>query len=67
MRLSIHRKEQWDLGCRPVFCIHLHRANVSQRMLCVWRWGIVVYNVCYVSSQRIRLGRRIIWEKAKLP
>lgn len=40
--LSIHRKKQWDLECRPLLCVHRHTDTSSTRVFCVWLFGIQV-------------------------
>jgi hypothetical protein len=45
--LSIHRKEQWDLNCWPLVCVHLKRTDSRKmrsckRLFCLWRGGIQV-------------------------
>jgi len=40
MSLSFHRKEQWDLGCHPLLCIHLRTVNASTRIFCLWDGGV---------------------------
>ncbi len=47
MRFSIHRKEQYDLECWPLVCIHAQGTTpsgnrYSKRVLCVWLWGLQV-------------------------
>lgn len=34
----IHRLEQWDLDCKPIFCVHKHfdHGNGCCRALCVY-------------------------------
>ncbi len=39
-RYWFHRKEQWDLKCNPILCIHEHVPNRSTRIFCIWFWGI---------------------------
>ena len=35
----IHNKEQWDLDCTPIVCIHMYRDgnNICKRILCIYR------------------------------
>jgi hypothetical protein len=40
--LSVHRKEQYDLECKPLVCVHLTEPNRSRRLFCLWRWGVQV-------------------------
>lgn len=39
---SIHRMEQWDLGCWPWVCIHWHYPNGARRVFCLWPGGVQV-------------------------
>lgn len=38
--LWVHRREQYDLDCKPWVCVHLVRANSTTRLLCLWRRGL---------------------------
>jgi hypothetical protein len=40
--ISIHRKEQYDLDCFPLVCLHWNTPNGSLRVFCLWRWGIQI-------------------------
>ncbi len=40
--INVHRKEQWDLNCWPLLCVHVHRPNGSRRVFCLWRGGVQV-------------------------
>ena len=40
MKLKIHRKEQWDLECWPLLCIHAQTKTLNARLFCVWLWGV---------------------------
>jgi len=40
MKLWFHRREQWDLGIKPLLCVHLKRQDSTTRLLTVYRWGI---------------------------
>ena len=42
--LSFHRKEQWDLKCHPILCVHrkTDNGNKSTRVFCIWWGGIEV-------------------------
>lgn len=47
MKISIHRKEQWDLDCKPWVCVHVERTNARanhecRRIFCLWSRGIQV-------------------------
>lgn len=56
--ISIHRKEQWDLDCWPLLCVHWTTPNRSRRILCLWRWGI------QVGSARVTqrsFSRLLLW------
>ena len=44
MEFHWHRKEQWDLECWPIICLHVRTANAWTRWFCLWRWGIQVGN-----------------------
>ena len=39
---SIHRKEQWDLGCKPLVCVHKKDACSSERIFCLWISGVQI-------------------------
>jgi hypothetical protein len=41
-QISIHRKEQWDLGCNPIVCIHYTHGDAHTRIFCLWFWGIEI-------------------------
>ena len=36
----IHRKEQWDLECWPIVCVHKEAPGESKRVFCLWVWGM---------------------------
>lgn len=42
----VHRKEQWDLNCWPIVCVHQRydHGNGSRRIFCLWLWGIQIGN-----------------------
>ena len=42
--LHIHRKEQWDLNCWPLVCVHqsYDHGNGNRRVFCLWLWGIQI-------------------------
>jgi hypothetical protein len=42
IKLSIHRKEQWDLNVYPIVCIHREIPNRSTRIFCIWKYGIQI-------------------------
>ncbi len=45
MRISypwFHRREQWDLNCWPLLCVHWKSPRVSSRIFCLWTGGIQV-------------------------
>jgi hypothetical protein len=50
--LSIHRKEQWDLQCVPLVCVHWRTLNSSTRIFCVWRYGIQITPYWRVSADK---------------
>lgn len=41
--LRLHRKEQWDLRCRPWLCVHwsYDQGNGARRVFCLWSRGAV--------------------------
>jgi hypothetical protein len=41
--LKFHRKEQCDLECKPIICVHRYDANCSQRVFCLWFWGVYAF------------------------
>ncbi len=41
-KYKIHRKEQWDIGCHPLVCVHRQNENGSERVFCLWLWGVEV-------------------------
>lgn len=59
-RLSIHRKEQWDLSRDgsfvPLICFHWNNPGHSFRLLCIWKWGVLVR---LGERRRLLLERRI--------
>lgn len=58
-QFNIHRKEQWDLECFPIICIHRRTPNRSARVFCLWRWGLQVGNRgLFVTPNVFELGRR---------
>jgi hypothetical protein len=47
MKISVHRKEQWDLECWPWVCVHVAwntktHTYRSQRVFCLWSRGIQI-------------------------
>ncbi|AKQ08421.1 hypothetical protein PQE66_gp106 [Bacillus phage PBC2] len=46
-RFKIHRKEQWDLDVKPIFCIHMYYdgGNGCKRILCLWREGYKIKTI----------------------
>jgi hypothetical protein len=56
--LWIHRKEQWDLDCWPLVCIHWKVPNRTTRIFCLWRWGIQVRPLM-LTSRALHIGRRV--------
>lgn len=42
MKINIHQKEQYDLGCFPLACVHVERTDSSTRVFCLWSGGIQV-------------------------
>jgi hypothetical protein len=48
--LRLHRKEQWDLECVPLLCIHVDRADSCKRIFCLWLWGIEVGKLSWSLS-----------------
>lgn len=37
-----HRKEQFDLDCWPLICLHWRTLDGSKRLFCLWLWGIQI-------------------------
>ncbi|QIW89786.1 hypothetical protein PQE71_gp104 [Bacillus phage Izhevsk] len=39
---KIHRKDQWDLHCKPIICIHKYYdgGNGCKRVFCLWFDGL---------------------------
>jgi hypothetical protein len=58
--LHVHRKEQWDLDCWPLVCVHWRYdgGNGNKRIFCLWRWGIQVRPIM-VTSRALHIGRRV--------
>jgi hypothetical protein len=42
MKLWFHRKEQWDLNCTPLICVHFKKPGLSKRIFCLWFWGVQI-------------------------
>ena len=60
----IHRLEQWDLDCWPMICVHWRSVDRSQRVFCLWRWGVQLgpsrWGVL-LTTRALHIGRRIVW------
>jgi len=39
---KIHRKEQYDLKCWPIVCIHRKTIDECKRVFCLYFWGIQI-------------------------
>ncbi len=39
---TIHRKEQDDIGCVPLVCVHRREPNSRTRVFCLWTGGVQV-------------------------
>ena len=54
----IHRKEQWDLECNPIICIHkfYDNGNGCKRVFCLYfkNWKI---KVCIIE-RHIKINKR---------
>jgi len=48
MKLKLHRKEQWDLNCKPLLCLHIHRTDESVRVFCLWSHGLQIGNAYFL-------------------
>jgi hypothetical protein len=55
--LHVHRKEQWDLDCWPIVCVHNRTHNRSKRVFCLWLWGVQIGN-CALTRKGVRVGKR---------
>lgn len=46
----IHRLEQWDLDCKPIFCVHkrFDHGNGTRRVLCV-----------YIEDEKLQIRKEI--------
>jgi len=40
-QIWVHRREQYDLDCWPIICIHRNRPDQCTRLFCLWFWGIM--------------------------
>lgn len=53
MRISIHRKYQYDLLVKPLVCVHLKTEQGGQRLFCLWLWGIQVRRWSWGRAARV--------------
>lgn len=42
MSFAFHRKDQLDLQCKPLICVHLKKTGTSRRIFCLWLFGLQV-------------------------
>lgn len=54
--IQIHNKEQDDLNCFPIVCIHWRKPGHSKRIFCLWKWGLQVFGF-RITSRYIHIGR----------
>lgn len=54
-QIHIHCKQQWDLQCNPIICIHYKKPNRSKRVFCIWRGGIQIGSF-QITVQGIRIN-----------
>lgn len=40
--LWFHRKEQYDLNCWPIICLHWREPGHSKRLFCLYFWGVQI-------------------------
>lgn len=64
LRYSIHRKEQWDLDCVPLVCVHRRTPNSSTRVFCVWWLGIQI-GALLLSTKALIFRRQVLLRFAK--